>query len=117
MRKGDTVAISSLLGTRLGVADTASMLSGYIKRFQPQSIVSAGTGGNTSSNAGKLNIADTAAMLYNYLCVKTDTSAMLLPYLQKRDTISLSDRINSKISFSDTSALLSSYLRKADRHH
>jgi hypothetical protein len=44
----------------------------------------------------------------------TDTSAMLLPYLRKADTASLSSRINQKVSYTDTAAMLLPYLRKAD---
>ena len=37
--------------------------------------------------------------------LKSDTSAMLLPYLRKSDTISLSNRINLKLNISDTTIL------------
>ena len=37
--------------------------------------------------------------------LKSDTSAMLLPYLRKSDTISLSNRINNKLNPTDTVSL------------
>ena len=37
--------------------------------------------------------------------LKNDTSAMLLPYLRKSDTISLSNRINNKLNATDTVSL------------
>lgn len=37
--------------------------------------------------------------------LKSDTSAMLLPYLRKSDTISLSNRINNKLNTTDTVSL------------
>jgi hypothetical protein len=43
-----------------------------------------------------------------------DTANMLIPYLRKIDTLSLSNRINLKLNISDTSTMLSKYLRKTD---
>jgi hypothetical protein len=45
---------------------------------------------------------------------KSDTATMLLPYLRKADTTSLSNRINTKLNISDTATMLNPYLRKAD---
>lgn len=70
--------------------------------------------GVDSLNAIKLNKSDTAAMLLPYLrkgdtafmlskyLRKGDTAAMLSPYLRKNDTITLSNRINLKRNYSDT---------------
>jgi hypothetical protein len=70
--------------------------------------------GIDSLNAIKLNKSDTAAMLLPYLrkadttamllpyLRKGDTAAMLSPYLRKNDTITLSNRINLKRNISDT---------------
>lgn len=70
--------------------------------------------GVDSLNAVKLNKSDTAAMLLPYLrkgdtasmlskyLRKGDTAAMLNPYLRKNDTITLSNRINLKRNYSDT---------------
>jgi hypothetical protein len=69
--------------------------------------------GVDSLNAVKLNKSDTAAMLLPYLR-KADTTAMLLPYLRKADTLTLSNRINLKVNISDTSLMLLPYLRKVD---
>jgi hypothetical protein len=57
--------------------------------------------GVDSLNSIKLNKSDTAAMLLPYLR-KGDTSAMLSPYLRKNDTLTLSNRINLKRNISDT---------------
>ncbi len=43
-----------------------------------------------------------------------DTTAMLQPYLRKTDTISISRRINEKLSVSDTSSLLSGYAKSGE---
>ena len=51
--------------------------------------------------------------LGNFL-LKSDTLAMLLPYLRKSDTISLSNRINNKLSLADTASMLAPYLKLAD---
>jgi hypothetical protein len=51
--------------------------------------------------------------LGNFL-LKSDTLAMLLPYLRKTDTISLSNRINNKLSLADTASMLAPYLKLAD---
>jgi predicted RecA/RadA family phage recombinase len=51
--------------------------------------------------------------LENFL-LKSDTLAMLLPYLRKTDTISLSNRINNKLSLADTASMLAPYLKLAD---
>jgi hypothetical protein len=56
-------------------------------------------GNLTAGLATKLNISDTASML--------------LPYLRKVDTASLSNRINLKLNISDTASMLSPYLRSA----
>lgn len=50
--------------------------------------------------AGKVNVSDTAGMLS--------------PYLRKRDTVTLSNRINAKLNIADTTIMLSPYLRKTD---
>ena len=44
----------------------------------------------------------------------TDTATILLPYLRKIDTSSLSSRINLKLNISDSSGMLTPYLRKID---
>jgi len=50
----------------------------------------------------------TAALLVS------DTAAMLIPYLRKLDTITLSNRINTKLNISDTASMLTPYFRDAD---
>jgi hypothetical protein len=44
----------------------------------------------------------------------SDTSSMLMPYLRKVDTASLSARIDLRVKYSDTASMLDPYLRKAD---
>ena len=70
-------------------ADTAAMLSPYLRKV------------------------DTTAMLLPYLR-KADTTAMLSPYLRKVDTLSLSNRINLKLSIADTTAMLLPYAKDTD---
>lgn len=43
--------------------------------------------------------------------VAADTASMLLPYLRKVDTLSLSNRINLKLNIADTTAMLAPYAR------
>jgi hypothetical protein len=83
----------------------------------------------TAGLALKVNISDTSSMLLPYLRkVDTaslsnrinlkvnisDTASMLSPYLRAIDTASLSNRINLKVNISDTASMLSPYLRKVD---
>lgn len=83
----------------------------------------------TAGLALKVNISDTASMLLPYLrkidtaslsnrinlkVNISDTTSMLSPYLRAIDTASLSNRINLKVNISDTSSMLNPYLRKAD---
>jgi len=108
-------------------ADTASMLAYYIN-YGDTSVLFAPFALKTEVNL-KLNKSDTSAMLNPYLRkvdtsslsnrinlrVKyTDTSSMLSPYLKKTDTASLSSRINLRVKYTDTAAMLSPYLRKKD---
>ena len=57
--------------------------------------------------------ASDTTSLGNFL-LKSDTLAMLLPYLRKADTISLSNRINNKLSLADTASMLAPYLKLKD---
>jgi len=50
----------------------------------------------------------------NRFVKRTDSAAMLLPYLRKTDTATLSNRINLKLNIADTSTMLNPYLRKSD---
>jgi hypothetical protein len=83
----------------------------------------------TAGLALKVNISDTSSMLLPYLrkidtaslsnrinlkVNISDTASMLSPYLRAIDTASLSNRINLKVNISDTSSMLNPYLRKAD---
>lgn len=83
----------------------------------------------TAGLALKVNISDTSSMLLPYLrkidtaslsnrinlkVNISDTSSMLSPYLRAIDTASLSNRINLKVNISDTASMLSPYLRKVD---
>jgi uncharacterized protein (TIGR02145 family) len=76
-----------------------------------------------------VNIADTAGMLMPYLRKLdtasvsdrinlkvniADTAGMLTPYLRKLDTTSVSNRINLKVNIADTAGMLTPYLRKLD---
>lgn len=64
----------------------------------------------------KLNTSDTSTMLAAYLR-KVDTVSLsnrINTKMGYSDTVSLSNRINAKLSISDTSAMLGSYLRKVD---
>jgi rRNA-processing protein FCF1 len=74
----DSNALATNINTKLNIADTSSMLSPYAR-----------TAATTSSLATKLNIADTSAMLTNRFA---------------RDTVSLSNRINT-LNAGSTNAL------------
>ena len=52
---------------------------------------------------------DTTAAL-----LTSDTASMLIPYLRKLDTVSLSNRINLKLNISDTASMLTPYFKDAD---
>ena len=101
----------------------------YDDHYLPVSDYTPDTLATTAEVATKLNISDTANMLINYLRkvdtaslsnridlrVKySDTATMLTPYLRKIDTASLSGRINLKLNISDTAGMLTPYLRKVD---
>ena len=47
----------------------------------------------------------------NRFVKRTDSTAMLTPYLRKADTITLSNRINLKLNISDTATMLNPYSR------
>ena len=64
--------------------------------------------GATLYYSGGLWRDTTAALLVS------DTASMLIPYLRKLDTITLSNRINTKLNISDTASMLLPYLRDAD---
>jgi len=68
---------------------------------------------NRSWSVGTLVGSDTVS-LSNRINLKvnyTDTGSMLTPYLRKYDTASLSNRINARVKYTDTSTMLSPYLR------
>jgi hypothetical protein len=117
----DTTSLSNRINLKLNIADTATMLTPYLRKVDTVSL-------SNRINL-KLNIADTATMLTPYLRkVDTvslsnrinlklniaDTATMLTPYLRKVDTVSLSNRINLKLNIADTATMLTPYLRKAD---
>lgn len=99
---------SSTLFDLLTDADTASMLTKYLRKIDTtamlnpylRSVTATGTYATISNLALKNNISDTASMLN--------------PYLRKVDTSTLSSRINLKMNISDTATMLSKYLRKTD---
>lgn len=95
-------SISTALGytpannaTVVKYADTASMLTSYLRKVDTASL-------STRINT-KLNSADTAS-LSNRINTK----------LNSTDTASLSTRIDSRVKYSDTSTMLGGYLRKVD---
>ena len=111
---GANAPINYSISTGIFSADTLTSVSGLATRgYLLQQI------GNTNSNiSNKLNLSDTANMLYPYTRNTTltnqlsnklnisDTAYMLSKRIG-RDTIALSNRINSKINISDTANMLS----------
>jgi hypothetical protein len=79
----DTVSLSNRIDSRLLISDTSNLLSPYTKQTQINQLL-----------ALKLNIVDTALMMSSRIA---------------RDTISLSNRINTKLNFSDTAYMLRNY--------
>jgi hypothetical protein len=62
----------------------------------------------SATNRGALSSADWTT--FNNKLNISDTANMLLPYLRKVDTASLSNRINTKLNISDTSTMLGNYV-------
>jgi hypothetical protein len=79
----DTSSLSNRINSKLNMSDTSILLSPYSKQIQVDQLL-----------ALKLNIADTALMMSSRIA---------------RDTISLSNRINTKLNFIDTAYMLRNY--------
>jgi hypothetical protein len=79
----DTISLSNRIDSRLLISDTSNLLSPYTKQTQINQLL-----------ALKLNITDTALMMSSRIA---------------RDTISLSNRINTKLNFNDTAYMLRNY--------
>jgi hypothetical protein len=113
LRKVDTSTLSARINARVAYADTATMLSPYYRTATATAALALKQNftDTTSWDATKKNLADTSAAIrgaipsisgkVNY----TDTAAMLIPYLRKADTASLSNRINLKLNSADTASL------------
>ena len=148
LTKTDTslLNLTSRLSTKLNVTDTSTMLANYRTGLDEKAFVHSpnftGTvGGINKSMIGlsavdnttdadkpistaaqtaldiKVNKSDTVAMLLPYLR-DADTTSMLLPYLQDADTTAMLANyrmgINSKVNILDTLNMLLPYLRDAD---
>ena len=148
LNKTDTslLNLTSRLNTKVNVSDTSTMLANYRTGLDEKAFVHSpnftGTvGGINKSMIGlsvvdnttdadkpistaaqtaldiKVNKSDTVAMLLPYLR-DADTTSMLLPYLQDADTTAMLANyrmgINSKVNILDTLNMLLPYLRDAD---
>ena len=114
---------------------------GPVKRFLTDSVLTIPTGINSLRNitggrdAGQIrwNTTDSSFYVYSgYQWIKinidsvslsnringklsiSDTATMLSAYMRKTDTLSLSNRIDLRVKYSDTASMLSVYLRKLD---
>ena len=114
---------------------------GPVKRFLTDSVLTIPQGINSLRNitggrdAGQIrwNATDSGFYVYSgYQWIKinidsvslsnrinsklniSDTASMLSAYMRKTDTLSLSNRINLRVKYSDTAAMLLPYLRKLD---
>ena len=114
---------------------------GPVKRFLTDSVLTIPTGINSLRNitggrdAGQIrwNTTDSGFYVYSgYQWIKinidsvslsnringklsiSDTATMLSAYMRKTDTLSLSNRINLRVKYTDTASMLSVYLRKLD---
>ena len=114
---------------------------GPVKRFLTDSVLTIPTGINSLRNitggrdAGQIrwNTTDSGFYVYSgYQWFKinidsvslsnringklsiSDTATMLSAYMRKTDTLSLSNRIDLRVKYSDTASMLSVYLRKLD---
>ena len=65
---------------------------------------------------GKMNYSDTVSLSnrINLRVKYTDTSSMLSKYLRAADTLKLRQAVNLRVKYTDTSTMLSKYLRSAD---
>lgn len=93
----DSTSIYIALATKLNIADTASMLSGYVRKYT--TITINGDTYDLSANRTWTIPATDTTNLYAAIQERvkySDTAAMLLPYLRKADTLSLSNRIDLK---------------------
>jgi hypothetical protein len=92
-------------------ASVTSITQGYGMALSPSPIVSTGSVSvDTTAISTKANVNSLLSAKLNI----SDTSAMLIAYLRKADTASLSNRINLKLNISDTNSMLGGYLRKVD---
>ena len=107
LRKTDT---ANMMSNSLRISDSATMLLPYLRKTDTANMMS-----------NSLRISDSATMLSNRLKI-SDTANMLSSRFQ-RDTVSLSNRIDSlasstsaassgKVNISDTAAMLQKYARK-----
>ena len=92
-------------------ASVTSITQGYGMALSPNPIVSTGSVRvDTTAISTKANVNSLLSAKLNI----SDTSAMLIAYLRKSDTASLSNRINLKLNIADTNSMLGGYLRKVD---
>jgi hypothetical protein len=92
-------------------ASVTSITQGYGMALSPNPIVSTGSVSvDTTAISTKANVNSLLSAKLNI----SDTSAMLISYLRKADTASLSNRINLKLNIADTNSMLGGYLRKVD---
>jgi hypothetical protein len=77
-------------------------------------ITAAATSPHPSTASAILTVTQQSGIMAGSGISPLDTANMLIPYLRKIDTLSLSNRINLKLNISDTSTMLTKYLRKTD---
>ena len=135
----DTRNLESFI-TKLNVSDTFNMLNPYLRKIDTTSLSERIDRKADSSEFISIisTLSTRTSVDINTKLNVVDTSVMLLPYLLKADTLSLSNRIenkadfsemtnlistlftgnstviNTKIGSSDTATMLLPYLRKAD---
>ena len=133
LRKADT---SFMLGNRLRISDTTSMLTNYRTGINTltTNIASKVNIGDTTSmlsnylsrvnalTTSKVNVSDTTTMLSNYARTSnlpsltgyakySDTASMILPYLRRTDTAFM---LSNRLKISDTTTMLSNYARTSN---
>lgn len=102
LRKIDTASLSNRINDRLKYSDTSLMLSPYLRKL------------DTASLSARINLKADKATTININGVTQDLSTnrtYSVGTLIGSDTVSLSNRINQKVGYSDTASMLSPYTK------
>lgn len=118
----DSIATLRALAQSKGIGTLISVATNSGTGIAGGTITSSGTlrldTVNLSTRLWRQKGTDSVSNLVNVLDLaklnKSDTATMLLPYLRKSDTMTLSNRINLKVNISDTATMLSPYAKTSN---